>query len=453
MAKITGSFRVFRSLKMKSLFRIPSAITNLTIAALSGTSMQIGFTAAANSIASQYSLDGGTWLPITPGQVITGIAAGSHTVQVRGVNAGGVAGPATATPVVLTVVYNYASTAAKTLSASPNTSQGALFGYSLDISNDGKTMVVGAPYESSSLGAVYVFSLVGGTWTRTARIQNPYGSGFINFGYKVAISGDGLRFAVATNSTVTVFKYTTSWVSESGQLEIDTNAQVISFSDNGDFLIASGGGNQSRGYVRTGSTWASGYGINITNIGNYANSFELSGDGLSLVAATNSTTVFVFDRSSGNPWSGTAITMGSTMVAASMSGDGLVLAATSFGSSITEIYTRPRRSSFTWTRLTTLSRGNPANSASGQGLALSENGSLLITCSDFLYNGVPEVRFYKRNGTALPQVNVISGSASARFGYHCALARNESVVLVGIDTASTEGLTNSGGVVVVTPSS
>jgi hypothetical protein len=69
------------------------------------------------------------------------------------------------------------------------------FGWSLSISGDGKTMVVGAPYHKvsgkSEQGAAYVFARNGGQWTQQQELTASDGSVGDRFGCSVSISSDG----------------------------------------------------------------------------------------------------------------------------------------------------------------------------------------------------------------------------------------------------------------------
>jgi hypothetical protein len=91
---------------------------------------------------------------------------------------------------------------------------GDQFGFSLALSDDGNTLAVGATSEdsnangingnqaddsASSAGAVYVFARTGGTWSQQAYIKSdspPMATGGDQFGYSVALNGDGNTLAV-----------------------------------------------------------------------------------------------------------------------------------------------------------------------------------------------------------------------------------------------------------------
>lgn len=92
-----------------------------------------------------------------------------------------------------------------------NTDPGDAFGYSLALSGNGNTLVVGAPWEDGGepgvggnqqsdgthkAGAVYVFSRNGAGWSTPIYVKasNPGGRNW--FGWSVAVAGDGHTFAV-----------------------------------------------------------------------------------------------------------------------------------------------------------------------------------------------------------------------------------------------------------------
>jgi len=85
------------------------------------------------------------------------------------------------------------------------------FGNSIDISNDGNTVIIGATGEdgngtgvnpvdnnsSAGSGAAYVFTRSGSTWSQLAYLKANNTAASDYFGYNVAVSGDGNRFAVS----------------------------------------------------------------------------------------------------------------------------------------------------------------------------------------------------------------------------------------------------------------
>lgn len=91
-----------------------------------------------------------------------------------------------------------------------NADAGDLFGYSVALSADGRTLAVGAPNEGSiatgvdgdpgnhttHAGAVYVFARSGDAWVRQAYLKASNTGSGDRFGYSIAISADGRTLAV-----------------------------------------------------------------------------------------------------------------------------------------------------------------------------------------------------------------------------------------------------------------
>jgi hypothetical protein len=91
-----------------------------------------------------------------------------------------------------------------------NTGTGDQFGFSVAVSGDGNTLAVGAQMEdggstgingasnesASNAGAVYVFAKVAGTWSQQAYVKASNTAAGNNFGYAIALSGDGNMLAV-----------------------------------------------------------------------------------------------------------------------------------------------------------------------------------------------------------------------------------------------------------------
>jgi hypothetical protein len=95
-----------------------------------------------------------------------------------------------------------------------NTEAFDLFGFAVALSGDGQTLAVGAIAEASSAtgvggaqlnnlapdaGAVYVFTRVGGAWTQQAYIKSSNTDTDYQFGWALALSGDGNTLAVGAS--------------------------------------------------------------------------------------------------------------------------------------------------------------------------------------------------------------------------------------------------------------
>jgi hypothetical protein len=65
-------------------------------------------------------------------------------------------------------------------------------GYSVGLSADGNTAIVGAPYDNSGVGAAWVFTRAGGVWSQAKLAGTGYSSSSsVNQGSSVALSADG----------------------------------------------------------------------------------------------------------------------------------------------------------------------------------------------------------------------------------------------------------------------
>ena len=65
------------------------------------------------------------------------------------------------------------------------------FGFSVALSSDGKTALIGAPGKTESRGAAYVFERNGSTWQQRTQFTDADGAVFDSFGISVALSNDG----------------------------------------------------------------------------------------------------------------------------------------------------------------------------------------------------------------------------------------------------------------------
>jgi hypothetical protein len=69
-------------------------------------------------------------------------------------------------------------------------------GWSVALSLDGNTAVVGGPTNNGSVGNVWTFTRKNGTWTQGSSRQSSNFIGGPNQGYSVALAGDGTTVLV-----------------------------------------------------------------------------------------------------------------------------------------------------------------------------------------------------------------------------------------------------------------
>jgi hypothetical protein len=214
------------------------------------------------------------------------------------------------------------------------------FGWSVSISDDGNTLVSGAPGDSNSAtgvnpatvnhtaanaGAAYVFRRSAGSWAQLAYLKASNSEANDNFGTAVAVSGAGTTLAVgapyeassatgvngsqtsntaANAGAVYVFAYGTSWAQQAYVKASNTGAQdnfgaAVALSDNGNTLAvgapyeassASGGQTDNSAtdagaayiFARSGSSWSQQAFVKASNadaLDDFGLAIALSSDG------------------------------------------------------------------------------------------------------------------------------------------------------------------------------
>jgi len=173
----------------------------------------------------------------------------------------------------------------------------AQFGYSLALSADGNTLAAGGPFDHGDAGAVWIFTRSEGIWTQGPKLTGTGAIGFPFFGYSVSLSADGNTLAaggVGDNGAIgAVWIFTrigTTWT-EQQKITVTDNIGASSFgysvslSTNGNNLAASGPDDNSANgavwiFARGGTTWIEQQKITVTdNIGpaDFGDSVSLSG--------------------------------------------------------------------------------------------------------------------------------------------------------------------------------
>jgi hypothetical protein len=224
----------------------------------------------------------------------------------------------------------------KLLASDPSSSES--FGNAVSISGDGKTMVVGASYEDTAPndnnGAVYVFTRSGASWVEQAKLLASDAEYDENFGWSVDISEDGntiivgsLNTALASGSAYIFTRSGTTWSKQAKLLASDATiyenfGSSVSISGNGNTVVV-GASNEDTApdsdngaayiFTRLGSTWTEQSKLLASDIASYdyfGNSVAISADGSTVfVQASSESTapnvyhgaVYVFTNS-GSSW-------------------------------------------------------------------------------------------------------------------------------------------------------
>ncbi len=200
-------------------------------------------------------------------------------------------------------------------------------GRSLSLSADGNTMAVGGSFDNSAAGAVWIFSRSGSTWSQVgSKLVGTGAIGASQQGYSVSLSSDGTTLAVGgyiDNSNigaVWIFTKSGSTWSQQGSKLVGTGATgaakqgiSVGLSSDGNTLVFGGRSDNSNVgavwvFTRSGSTWSQqGSKLVGTDYVGYpiqGCSISLSADGNTLVSGgtSDNTTVgaaWVFTRTAG----------------------------------------------------------------------------------------------------------------------------------------------------------
>ncbi len=170
------------------------------------------------------------------------------------------------------------------LTAGSESESGAGFGTSVALSADGDTALIGAPGNDFRKGAAWIFTRAGSTWTQQGEKLTPTGeTGNPWFGYTVALSGDGNTALIGGwlddgwKGAAWVFTRSGStWAQQGGKLTANDEdgegmfGTNVALSDDGDTALIGGwnddsellGGNRDYSgkgaawiFTRSGSTW------------------------------------------------------------------------------------------------------------------------------------------------------------------------------------------------------
>jgi FG-GAP repeat len=146
-----------------------------------------GFAAAATLAATLAFGVSGALAASLPGSPLTNVAA-HDGVSVPSSLAHAIGQELGAAPAVVAGGAGPAQTQQQELEA-PDGVPGDFFGETVSLTADGHTALVGAPFRT--VGAAYLFTEQGGKWRLEQELQSPAGSATDTYGYSVALSGDG----------------------------------------------------------------------------------------------------------------------------------------------------------------------------------------------------------------------------------------------------------------------
>jgi surface protein len=346
-------------------------------------------------------------------------------------------------------------------------------GYSVSLSADGNTAIVGGRGDNSSQGAAWIYIRSGNTWTQQGNKLIGTGNvGAAYQGWSVSLSANGNTAIVAgfgdnsNQGAAWVFTRSGNTWTQQGNKLVGTGSvgsayqgYSVSLSADGNTAIVGGvGDNGWQGaawlYTRTGNIWTQ-QGNKLVGTGSVNNAYQ--GFSVSLSADGNTAIVggvgdngwqgaaWVYTRS-GNTWTqlgnklvGTGSIGSGQGISVSLSADGNTAIVGGNGDNNLQgaawIYTR---SGNTWTQQGNklVGTGSVGNAEQGYSVSLSADGNTAIVCgiSDNGDQGAAWV--YTRSGiTWTQQGNKLVGTGSIgngiREGYSVSLSADGNTAIVG----------------------
>lgn len=185
---------------------------------------------------------------------------------------------------------------------------GDYFGFSVSISADGNTILVGAPYKSSERGSAYIYVKNGSNWNELSILVASDGVAGDRFGHSVTLnsvgtlaiigarSGDGV---VANSGTAYIFKNTGglfgSWAQEQEIMASDGVASAffgwsVAINTNSNIIVVGAPFTNSAVYIFTlnGTTWTQNQKISKPNTQDeqFGHSVSISANGNILAVGT-----------------------------------------------------------------------------------------------------------------------------------------------------------------------
>jgi Secretion system C-terminal sorting domain len=200
-------------------------------------------------------------------------------------------------------------------------------GWSIAISSDGNTAIVGGDLDNNGIGAVWVFTRSGGVWTQQGtKLVGTGGVGYPQQGYSVAISSDGNTLVeggkLDNSGAGAIWIFTRSggvWTQQGpkligiGAIGLAGQGSSVSISSDGNTAIEGGYYDNSQAgavwvFTRGGGVWTQ-QGAKLVGIGAVGNSQQgvsvsISSDGNTTIEGgnndnNNAGAVWVFTRSGG----------------------------------------------------------------------------------------------------------------------------------------------------------
>ena len=372
-------------------------------------------------------------------------------------------------------------------------------GWSVTVSADGNTAILGGPADNSQTGAAWVFTRSGTTWTQQQKLAASDGAAGAAFGTSVALSADGNTAIVGgpgqnvggTSGAGTAYVFVRSGTTWTQQQELTASDGVAgaafgtSVALSGDTAIVGGPGQNSGAgaayvYTRSGTTWAQQQELVCTGAVGTVHTQPATGQGWSVALSADGNTAivggpadnsqtraaWVFTRS-GVTWSqqgsklvGTDLGAGPNYqgYSVALSADGNTAIVGGFGDNAGTgaawVYTR---SGTAWSQQGSKLVGSGVTGRTaeqGFSVALSSDGNTAIVGGPADNGFIGAAWVYTRSGTAWTQLQKLVGTGAvelANEGSSVALSSDGNTAIVGGPQDSGNNTTGAAWVF-VTPS-
>jgi hypothetical protein len=348
-------------------------------------------------------------------------------------------------------------------------------GYSVALSNDGTTLAIGSYADNSYAGATWVFTRSGTTWTQQgSKLVGTGATGAARQGLSIALSDDGNTLAIGgynddsgIGATWVFTRSGSTWTQQGSKIVgtsyTGTPYQGWSIALNSDGnTLAIGGVNDNSGigatwiFTRSSSTWTQQgsklIGTGATGAAGQGTSVSLNGDGNTLAIGgegdnTSIGATWIFTRSSstwtqqgsklvGTGYTGSLVYQG-TATALSTDGSTLAIGGYYDNSSLgaTWVFTR---SGSTWTqqgsKLVGANYTIGSTPLQGARVSLSGNGSILAIGGQGNNSGIGATWIFTRSGGTWTQQGgklIGSGYSGTSYQGHVSLSRDGYTLAVG----------------------
>jgi len=350
------------------------------------------------------------------------------------------------------------ATAAETQLTADDGVDSDAFGTSIAVS--GSSMIAGAPGNSTSKGAAYIFENANGAWSQYQKLSAADGVDSDKFGASVSISGDYAVVGAPNNDgakgAAYVFQKVSGNWTQTAKL-IASNAAAndkfgTAVSLSGDTVVIGAPGKATGAgavyvFKRTDSTWDQAHNWNGSSSSDFGSAVCISGNYIFVGAPTYSTTagrVSIYKNTNGT-WASLAYISGASgnKLGTSIASNGTLFIVGSPGSLDARIYAVSSTSPY-YSAQTTLN--GISNSAFGSCVAIDAAGSMAVIGAPGSLSSAGKVHVFKKyQQTGWAESTTAFTSVNGKLG--ACLALDDGKVLMGAPAfSSNKGLAVAGDI-------